>query len=249
MDDFRAVLVVDAEKFSAHRDAELPDVHLEIRRVLAVACEDSGLGDAWDAVKFMESTGDGILAVLPHKAVPALIDPFPRRLQEALAESAPRLRARGVRLRLRVALHVGLVDDERADAPAISTAVIDVNRLLDSTPLRRALADSSSEVTFVALLISDDLFTTYVRGGRSGLHESQFKEVRVKVKQYDKRAYLYVPTPSSNESPDDGQPTAPAPAPSPPTPGTSISGVTINGDSSQNTFGNTFGGDLRQERS
>jgi hypothetical protein len=248
MDDFRAVLVVDAEKFSAHRDAELPDVHLEIRRVLAVACANSGLGDTWDEVAFMESTGDGILAVLPHKAAPALIDPFPRRLQDALAEAAPKLRARGLRLRLRVALHVGLVDDERLDAPAISTAVIDVNRLLDAAPLRRALADSDPEVTYVAVLVSADLFAAYVRGGRSDLRESQFEEVRVKVKQYDKPAYLYVPTPSTGRRPDTADDPPAAPTPPPPGPGPSISGITISGDGSQNAFGNTVGGDFRQER-
>ncbi|RKS76543.1 hypothetical protein BZB76_1899 [Actinomadura pelletieri DSM 43383] len=249
MDDFRAVLVVDAERFSAHRDVDLPDVHKEIREVLAVACADSGLRGIWDNVKFKESTGDGILAVLPHEAVPALIDPFPRRLQSALAESAPRLRARGLRLRLRVALHVGLVDDERVDAPGISTAVIDTCRLLDSAPLRRALDRSDPEVTFAALLISEDLFTAYVRGGRSSLRESQFEKVQVQVKRYDRSAYLYVPVPSRTQRPDEDDPPAEKrAAPPPPPSGTSISGITIPGDGTQNAFGNTVGGDLRQDR-
>ncbi|URN06699.1 hypothetical protein LUW74_27530 [Actinomadura madurae] len=62
---------------------------------------------------------DGVLAVLPLDAARSLIDPFPRRLQEALAPAAPSLRGKGVRLRLRVALRIGLVDDERPDAPGI----------------------------------------------------------------------------------------------------------------------------------
>ncbi|TDC82795.1 hypothetical protein [Actinomadura sp. 7K507] len=246
METFRAVLVVDAEKFSAHRDAELPEVHLEIRRVLAAACEESGLGEVWAGVRFMESTGDGVLAVLPHEAVPALIEPFPRCLQRALAASAPGLRARGLRLRLRVALHVGLVDDERPDAPGISTAAIDVCRLLDSEPLRDALERSDPEVTFAAFVLSAELFTAYVAGGRSGLRESQFTEVQVRVKQFARPAYLYVPTPSGGGEPraiDDVAEPFPPPAGR-----TSISGVTISGDGSQNAFGNTVGGDLRQER-
>ncbi|WP_433227622.1 hypothetical protein [Actinomadura formosensis] len=248
MEEFRAVLVVDAEKFSAHRDADLTDVHLEIRRVLAAACAAGGLGDTWENVRFMESTGDGVLAVLPHKAVPALIDPFPRCLQDALAESAPRLRARGLRLRLRVALHVGLVDDERPDAPGISTAVIDACRLLDSRPLRDALEQSDPEVTFAALLLSSELFTAYVAGGRSGLRESQFTEVKVQVKSYDKPAYLYVPVPSGKGRGDGaGMVAKDGEGPPPPVPGTSISGITISGDGSRNAFGNTVGGDFRQE--
>ncbi|MFB4306116.1 hypothetical protein [Actinomadura sp. GTD37] len=250
MDEYRAVLVVDAEKFSAHRDVELPDVHLEIRRVLGVAATGSGLGRTWENVRFMQSTGDGILAVLPHEAVPALIDPFPRRLQEALAECAPRLRARGVRLRLRVALHVGLVDDERPDAPGLSTAVIDVCRLVDSRPLRDALEHSDPEVTFAAFMVSRELFTDFVAGGRTPLRGSQFTEVEAKVKQYARPAYLYVPAPSEKGRPDGaaeqaGADRAPVP---PPASGTSISGTTISGDNPVNAFGNTVSGDFKLER-
>lgn len=252
MENYRALLVVDAEKFSAHRDAELVTVHLEIRRVLAAACADSGLGEAWRNVRFMESTGDGILAALPHESIPALIDLFPRYLQDALAESARTLRANGLRLRVRVALHVGLVDDEHPQAPGISSAVIEVSRLLDGDPLRDALANSDVDVTFAAFLLSAELFSTYVAGGRTRLRESQFTEVGVRVKQYARPAYLYVPVPSESRVPERSPEsrTAPAPSPSPSPPGgPSISGITISGDGTQNAFGNAIGGDLRQERS
>lgn len=254
MEDFRALLVVDAEKFSAHRDTELPDLHMEIRHVLAAACEASGLGEIWNAVRFLESTGDGILAVLPHQAMRRLVEPFPTRLQEALAESAPKLRARGLRLRLRVALHVGLVDDERPEAPGISTAVIDVCRLLDGTPLREALEQSDPDVTFVALLLSAEVFGQYVVGGRTTLRASQFTEVNVMVKQFARPAYLFVPVPSEGGTSKGGaledeaksagdDDTALARSG-----GTTISGVTINGDGAQNVFGNTAGGDLHVKR-
>ncbi|WP_051712525.1 hypothetical protein [Spirillospora albida] len=249
MEEFRALLVVDAEKFSAHRDAQLPELHMRIRHALEAACTASGLGETWRAVRFMESTGDGILATLPHEYIPALIDPFPRRLQETLASSAAERRARGLRLRLRVALHFGLVDDERPDAPGISTATIDVNRLLDAAPLRDALGTSDPEVTFVAFLLSAELFTTYVAGGRTGLRESQVTPVTVKVKQYERPAYLYVPVPSTatgTAAPSESDPAGGAP-PAPPIP--SISGVTISGDGAQSAFGNTVGGDFHQERS
>jgi hypothetical protein len=249
MEQFRALLVVDAEKFSAHRDKQLADVHLQIRHVLQEACTASGLGETWRATRFMESTGDGILAALPHESIPALIDPFPRRLQEKLAASAPERRARGIRLRLRVALHFGLVDDERPDAPGISTATIDVNRLLDAEPLRNALAVSDPEVTFAAFLLSAELFATFVTGGRTVLRVSQFAPVTVKVKQYERPAYLYVPVPSTRPvevAPSENEPARVAP---PAAAAPSISGVTLSGEGSQNAFGNTVGGDFRQERS
>ncbi|WP_067453484.1 hypothetical protein [Actinomadura macra] len=250
MESFRALLVVDAEKFSAHSDVQLPRLHLEIRRVLAVAFEESGLGDTWKAARFVQSTGDGVLAVLPHEAVSRLVEPFPRKLQDELAASAPKLRARGMRLRLRVALHVGLVDDERPGAAGISTATVDVNRLVEGQPLRDALTGSDPEVTFAAFLLSAELFSVYVAGGRTGLRESQFSEVPIKVKQFERPAYLYVPEPSrvteplpASPEPEPGR----APVPPPAQAGPSISGITISGDG-QNAIGNTVGGDFHQGR-
>ncbi|GAA2731400.1 hypothetical protein [Actinocorallia aurantiaca] len=246
MEDFHALLVVDVERFSSHRDSDLPDLHLEIRAAVASAFEASGLGEVWKAVRFLESTGDGLLAALPHRTLPALIDPFPLWLQEALAQAAPRLRARGMRLRLRAALHVGLLDEERLDTPGISTAVIDVNRLLDADPLRDALKNSDPDSTFTAFLLSEEVFTTYVRGGRTELRASRFTEVRVKVKQFDRPAHLYVPVPSRIETPAEAAPAASPPVRRPG--GTPAGGVTINGDRNQNVFGNEIGGDFRMGR-
>ncbi|MFD0856306.1 hypothetical protein ACFQ07_28965 [Actinomadura adrarensis] len=254
MEQFRALLVVDAERFSAHPDVKLPDLHMEIRHALAEACHASGggLGEAWENARFMESTGDGVLAVLPHELSAALIDPFPRRLQDVLHDAAPGFRSRELRLRLRVALHVGLVDDERPDAPGISTATIDVNRLLDSDPLRDALKHSDPRVTFAAFMLSEDIFRHHVLGGRTGMRESQFTEVAVKVKQYSRPAYLYVPVPSTGHPELRDRSTAPKPAQgaSAPRPDReTVSGITISGDGAQAAIGNTVGGDLRQQRS
>ncbi|WP_242903330.1 hypothetical protein [Actinomadura terrae] len=245
METFRALLVVDAERFSAHTDAQLPGLHMAIRRALGAAFDRSGLAEAWSSVRFVESTGDGILAILPHEVAPRLVDPFPRHLQDELRAAAPRLRAAEMRLRLRVALHIGLVDDDRPEAPGISTATIDVNRLLDADPLRWALERSDPAVTYAAFLLSAELFSVYVAGGRTGLRESQFTEVAVKVKQFERPAYLYVPTPSRGPGDQGGPPAKPAPPPPPP--GPSISGITISGDDVQAAIGNTVAGDLRQE--
>ncbi|MFI7534952.1 hypothetical protein [Streptosporangium sp. NPDC049376] len=241
MEKYGALLTVDAEKFSRHRDVDLPHLHMEIRRALSAACTACGLAETWESARFKESTGDGILAVLPGEAIPTLVDPFPARLQEALAAAAPELRARGLRLRLRAALHAGLVDDEREEAPGVSAATVTVCRLCDSEPLRDAIGGSDPDVTFAAFLLSDQVFRDYVAGGRTALRESQFTEVRVRMddKQFSETAYLRVPVPSAVAAPLPG---TGAPARSD---GTSISGVTINGRGSRNAFGNTVNGDFR----
>lgn len=145
---------MDAEGFTRNRDVDLPDLHTEVRHVIEAACERSGLAEAWKSVRFLQSTGDGVLAVLPLDAMGALIHPLLDRLQDVLAESAADLRARGLRLRLRVAVHFGLVDDEDPVTAGISTATNDVSRLLDCEPLRAALRDSDPDITFVAAVTS-----------------------------------------------------------------------------------------------
>jgi hypothetical protein len=246
---FHGLLVVDAEGFSLNRDVDLPDVHTEIRDVLVRATKDSGLGETWDVAPFKQSTGGGILAVLPLDAMPHLIHPFSDRLQEALADSAPRLRSRGLSLRLRVALHAGLVDDEHPVTAGISNATNDVSRLLDCDPLRAALRNSDPEVTFAAVVLSQEVFEMFVRAGRTGLQPSQFTQVRAKVKQFDRPAFLYVPKPSRREHPDDGAAPAPDPRPSAPLGGISVSDVSVSGDGSNNVIGSQVSGDIRQDRS
>ncbi|MFD0890918.1 hypothetical protein ACFQ08_40765, partial [Streptosporangium algeriense] len=118
-------------------------------------------------------------------------------------------------------------------------SAVTVCRLGDSEPLRDALAGSDPDVTFVAFLLSDQVFRDYVAAGRTALRESQFTPVRAVVKQFSEPAHLRVPVPSAVA--------APLPEAGPPAQGggTSISGVTINGRETRNAFGNTVNGDLR----
>ncbi|QFG24207.1 hypothetical protein [Actinomadura sp. WMMB 499] len=251
MREVRSLLVVDAEKFSHHRDAELPGVHLEIRRAVESACERGGLGEMWEGVRFRQSTGDGLLAALPLAAMTQLISPFADELQNVLAEGAPSMRGKGLRpLRMRVALHIGMVDDEHPEAPGISTATTDVNRLLDCEPLRDVLDTSDPDVTFAAVAVSAEAFAMFVQGGYTDLKPSQFTEVRARVKQFDRPAYLFVPKPSRREDEEDGPDAGTAP-PTPPAPpgGQSISHFTVNGEGAQNIVGAQISGDLRQDRS
>jgi len=246
----RTLLVVDAEGFSRNRDSDLPGLHIEIRDAVAAACDRSGLSDTWKAVRFLESRGDGLLAALPQEAAVPLIHPFSDRLQDVLAESAQRLRALGLRLRLRVALHFGLVDDEHPVAPGISAATNDVCRLVDCEPLKAALRNSDPDVTFVAVIVSSEAFETFVRGGHTGLQPSQFTKIQAKVKQFDRPAFLYVPAPSECKLPEQSQVDGvPHTAASSPASGTSLKRVKVTGKAAQNIIGNQVGGSIWQERS
>ncbi|OLT14543.1 hypothetical protein BJF79_18945 [Actinomadura sp. CNU-125] len=90
----------------------------------------------------------------------------------------------------------------------------------------------------------------FVEGGFTDLKPSQFTEVRARVKQFDRPAYLYVPKPSRREDgkdrPDSGPPVEP---PAPSTRGQSFSNFKVSGDGSQNFVGGQINGDVRQDRS
>jgi hypothetical protein len=247
---FRALLAVDAEGFSRHRDAALPGLHSEIRHAVQVAVELSGLLQAWQDARVLQSTGDGLFAVLPPESMARLIHPFPGYLQGALADAAPRLRAGRLQLRLRVALHIGMVDDEDPVTGGISAATNDVHRLLDCEPLRAALRDSDPDVTFAAVVVSAEAFDQFVRAGYTDANPSQFTSVQASVKQYRRTAYLYVPVLSAREQVDSpeqrdesGAPVQPQPA------GLSTGSVSVTGNGTQNVIGSQVGGSIRQKRS
>jgi hypothetical protein len=255
---FHGLLCVDTEGFSRHPDAQLPDLYAKMRAAAERAFDQAGLLDTWRSLRVDQTTGDGFLAIVPHDAIPALIYPFADHLQEALATATVLDRLSRPPLRLRVALHCGLIED--AD-PAVGAAPNDVSRLLDSEPVRAALRDSDPAVTLVAMILSSEVFDMYVQGGHCGLKPSQFTPVRAKVKQFDRIGYLYVPVRSAREAgpapegphgqPGDG-PSGGTPPPRSPNGkpgGFPPSSITISGDRAQNVIGSNVSGGLHQHRS
>lgn len=239
----QTLLMVDAERFSAHPDARLPDLHKEIRVALGAAAERAGLATEWRAARFVQSTGDGMFVVLPYESTATLIDGFSSGLQDTLSDDAPRLRAAGQRLRLRMAIVVGPVDTEDPEAAGVSAATVELSRLLNCDPLRAALSDSDPDVTFTALILSAETFGRFVRGGHTRLRPSQFGRVRCVVKETDLDAYLYVPVPSRRAPDSEGS------RPEQPVTPSAAKGVSVRGDNSQNVIGSPVTGDITYHRS
>lgn len=173
MDTYCAFVTYDIERFSDHSAAQLPFLQRILGQAIETAFALSGLTGLW-ASAALEDTGDGALAVMSHQALPRLIDAFPVQLQRILHDLAPDLRARRARIRLKVAVDAGLADDVHAT----SAPKINVSRLMESAALREALTRSHPDVTFVALLLSAEVFTHYVAGGRTKLHSANSYLVR-----------------------------------------------------------------------
>ncbi|WP_117212241.1 hypothetical protein [Allorhizocola rhizosphaerae] len=137
-----------------------------------------------------QQAGDGELGILPPDAseptvvaelVPAL-DRLLRQYNRGLLPEA--------KVRLRVAIHQGLVHLGGANGFP-GDAVNEVCRLRDADVLRHALKTFGN--ASVALIVSESIFRDVVRHGYRGLRPERFAPVRVKVKDFNAPAWIYVP--------------------------------------------------------
>jgi hypothetical protein len=133
--------------------------------------------------------GDGQFTVLPVGLDEAAV--IPRLLRGLGAALSARNEAEPAdRIRLRVALHRGLVKE--ADNGWVGRATIAVHRILDSPPLREALAEHPGADWVLG--VPDVLFADVLSAGDDP-PPSGFRPVTVDLpaKGFLERAWLYVP--------------------------------------------------------
>ena len=137
-----------------------------------------GIGHEW--------TGDGINAIMPADVDPTVVLPV---LIRSLAANLRADNARTIdRIRLRMAIGVGLVEHNTAGFGG--PMIIDINRLVDSAPLRAALSAYPS--ADLAVAITDQVLATVIRPGYPGIPESQFRRVEVVAKEFAGPAWIWV---------------------------------------------------------
>ncbi|MEV6373562.1 CATRA conflict system CASPASE/TPR repeat-associated protein [Micromonospora musae] len=190
---------VDVVTYAGRTVLQQIEVQRRLAGILRRVLEDIGLAphdtDHQDA-------GDGITVVLPthirpHLALPKLLNGW-RALVAADNAAHPEDR---IRLRLSVA-----AGPFYAAAIGLSGAtIIEIHRLLDSEALRTAVTDHP-DADLVAL-ISDRLHADVIAEGDPGLNAGHLRRLRVRVKSYDKQAWLWL-----------GGPVPPRPQGTPPDP-------------------------------
>src|SRR5215469_6374299 len=123
----RAIFAVDTEKFTRNPSARQPELRDAITELLGSAFRRCGLAEVWEARTLPQGTGDGYVFAVPQKRTPFLLDPLLDRLQEDLEEHDRRLRSedRSLRLRLRVAIHMGCVPDSGGQREGVGTPMND----------------------------------------------------------------------------------------------------------------------------
>jgi hypothetical protein len=185
----RIVVVADVASSSARSSAEMPKLSDDVVRLLREAVERAGLaGEEWC---FPQSSGDGYAFGLRAAVAPRVLDAFPGALQQVLAEEAERLPRHAIPPRMRVPLQLGHVPDRGSSAP-----LVQAHRLVDSAPVRDALAQSDADMTYVAVILSKRIFTDVVAASYSALRPGELTRVPVRVKEFEEEAYVHLPRPS-----------------------------------------------------
>lgn len=199
---YRLLLAVDIQGYSRLTAREQLAAQHDLAAVLDKAAAAAGLRRS-DWIE--QVGGDGELATLPAGTAPAVVaGDFVLGFEAALHEvnaargTAGRLDAGrgGKRLRVRLSLHHGTLTPgpfgPAGDAPVV------VQRLLDSTPLRRLLDDPRRDL---AVVVSSAMFADVVRSGFCALPESAFQPVRITAKGSVFRGHLLTRLPDAGRIP------------------------------------------------
>ncbi|MFI8347084.1 hypothetical protein [Streptomyces sp. NPDC085596] len=181
----RPLFAVDAEGYGRSHPRRQHWMQAAIDHVLTQAATEVGFDRGrWQT----QLAGDSAFSVLgADESEPLLVDDFVRHLDSGLREVNDG-RESGARLRLRAALHHGVAVPARggfSDRGAVETA-----RILDCAPLRAALRLSPSAV--LATAVSREVFHTVIGGAYTTLRAEEFREVRVRTKEFDDAVWIRV---------------------------------------------------------
>lgn len=183
----RLCIAADIEHYSRFTDVEAIRAQRRFNDVLRHARAHARLVERQVGV---QESGDGQFAVLPpgideSAVIPDLVTGLTMALRSANADLS-----RHARLRLRVAVHRGLLTPGANGW--IGNSAIAVHRLLDSDQLRTALT-REPDADFV-LAVGDTVFQDVLAHGYDGLmpHEFQETTVTIPAKRFTERAWIHI---------------------------------------------------------
>jgi hypothetical protein len=184
--EIRLGFTIDIAAYSDRSQRSRADAQERVANIVGQALRDMGLHMS-DTDH--QGTGDGLNAFLPagievDRALPHLV----RGVTDRLAQDNQRYRDR---LRLRMAAAIGPV--RRGALGYADNTIIEFCRLVDSKPLRDALAEHPE--ADLAVLFSDVLHRFAIRDGESGLDPNEFRSLPITVKTFHDHAWLWIPQP------------------------------------------------------
>jgi hypothetical protein len=227
----RLIVAVDVHRYSG-RDSL---AQIDIQRALIDALDKAAHAVGLDRVHWeKQQQGDGELAILPADVNEAVVvADFVKKLVAVLRRQNRSLR-RESRLRIRVAIHNGMLHRGANGYPG--PGPVTACRLRDAPQVKDALA--AADDADLALIVSAEIFRDIVSEDYGDLRPEEFRRVAVALKEYEGEGYLWLPGSAAVSEP----PAAPDASP-PVSSGTQPSPTTVNHtDGISIATGATFGG-------
>jgi hypothetical protein len=184
----RLAFVVDVVSYGQRTQEEQDRIEDRLQALLRAVVAD--VGDDFDQVDRESGNGDGLVVLLPTgsdptRQLPRLVRSVARRLAEDNRDAADRIR-------LRMAVGTGVVARNGFTGPL----VVNISRLVDSEPLRRAVAGNPD--ADLVVLVLDVPHGDVVGPGHDPLVADCVERVElvdVALKEFEDRALLWVSTP------------------------------------------------------
>ena len=183
----RMAFVLDVDGYGRRTGPGRGAVQQRLRRLVVAMLAECGL-ELGELTVDHQWTGDGINAILPADIDPtAVLATLLRSLAAGLGHDN---KGHADRIRLRMAIGVGLF--ERGPAGFGGPVIVDINRLVDSTALRSALA-TEPDADLVAA-IGDRAHGLIIEPGYPGIPARQFTRTYVVSKEFAGRAWIWIST-------------------------------------------------------
>jgi hypothetical protein len=184
----RFLVGVDVEKYSGKNVRQQDETQRALDQILSKAALGAGLDrQLWATAP----GGDGELAILPVDVdMVSVVGRFVSELDDSL-HALNEDRVPAAKIRLRVAMHIDTVMHSAFGWAGPGPIVL--SRLLDSAPLRAALA--SAHDASLVLLVSGPVYHKVVEAGLGGLRPRRFAAITIdnKDKGFHHDAWLYIP--------------------------------------------------------
>jgi hypothetical protein len=181
----RLGFVVDVVSFGQRTDSGQARIQDRLQALLRAVVAD--VGDDFAEVDRDSGDGDGLVVFLPTGDDP--VERLPVLLRSVATRLAEDNRAATDRIRLRMAVGTGLVAE--GGAGVAGPMVVNICRLVDSEPLRRAVA-GDPDADLVVLVL--DVPRRGVLPGDRVVPEG-VELLDVAMKRFVERAWLWTPTP------------------------------------------------------
>jgi hypothetical protein len=182
----RLGFVVDVVSYGQRTAHEQGRIEERLQALLRAVVTD--VGDDFDTVDRDSGSGDGMV-LLPTSGDPA--DRLPTLLRAMAARLAEDNGVYSDRIRLRMVVGTGLV--ARGSTGLGGPLVVNLSRLVDSEPLRRAVAGNPE--ADLAVLVLEALHREVITPGYVPLLADSVELVDVTMKKFVDRAWLWVTRP------------------------------------------------------